>query len=310
MKILITGGAGFIGSQVADRYIADEHQVVVVDNLSTGKRAHINPRAVFYQMDIRDPQMKTIIARERPSVINHHAAQLDVRKSVEDPLLDAGTNILGMLNLLEGAVGQGVQKFIFASSGGAIYGEQPPASPPAREDTPMHPLSPYGVAKAAGELYLHTYEAVHGLPSVALRYSNVFGPRQDPYGEAGVVAIFVGKLLTEGQLLINGDGLQTRDYVFVDDVVEANALALRANVSGPFNIGTGVEKTVNELFSLLLKITGKSAPEIHGPAKSGEQRRSVLDNSKAKDRLGWEPRVSFEEGLRRTVQYFAQKPQP
>jgi UDP-glucose 4-epimerase len=308
MKILITGGAGFIGSQVTDRYIADGHQVTVVDNLVTGKMENLNRRAQFYQMDIRNPEIEEIFIRERPEVVNHHAAQIDVRKSVNDPLFDAGTNILGMVNLLEKTVKHGVRRFIFASSGGAIYGDQPGGAEPATEENPLRPVSPYGVAKATGELYLHYYRVVYGLDFVALRYGNVYGPRQDPFGEAGVVAIFIEKLLSGRQPLINGDGLQTRDYVYVEDVTEANVLALNQKASGPFNIGTGVEKNVNELFWSLVKITGKPVTEIHGPAKPGEQRRSVLNCSKANDHLGWEARVSWEEGLQRTVKYFATFP--
>jgi UDP-glucose 4-epimerase len=304
MKILVTGGAGFIGSQVADRYIAMGHRVIVIDNLVTGKKENLNPRAQFYQMDIRDAGVEEVFARERPEVVNHHAAQIDVRKSVMDPLFDAGTNVLGMLNLLEKAVKHGVCRFIFASSGGAIYGDQPEGGKPASEDDPLRPISPYGVAKATGELYLHYYQVVHGLDCVALRYGNVYGPRQDPFGEAGVVAIFTEKLLAAEQPLINGDGLQTRDYVYVGDVVEANVQALNRKVTGSFNIGTGVEKNVNELFWSLVKITGKSVKEVHGPAKPGEQRRSVLNCSQAHASLGWEPRVTFEEGLRKTVEYF------
>ena len=305
MKILVTGGAGFIGSQVADRYIAEGHPVIVVDNLVSGKIENLNPRAQFYQMDIRSPEIEDVFARERPEVITHHAAQIDVRKSVLDPVFDAETNVLGMLNLLEKAMKHGVRRFIFASSGGAIYGDQPEGAAPASEEDPLRPVSPYGVAKATGELYLHYYRVVHGLGSVALRYGNVYGPRQDPFGEAGVVAIFTEKLLSGGQPLINGDGQQTRDYVYVGDVVEANFLALHPKASGSFNIGTGVEKNVNELFWSLVKITGRSIKEIHGPAKPGEQRRSVLNCSKAHTDLGWMPRVSFEEGLRQTVEYFA-----
>jgi UDP-glucose 4-epimerase len=307
MKILVTGGAGFIGSQVTDRYTAGGHQVIVIDSLITGKIENLNPRAQFYQMDIRDPGIEEVFARERPEAVNHHAAQIDVRKSVMDPLFDAGTNVLGTLNLLEKAVKHGVRRFIFASSGGAIYGDQPEGAEPASEDDPLRPVSPYGVAKAAGELYLHYYRAVHALDSVALRYGNVYGPRQDPLGEAGVVAIFAEKLLSGEQPLINGDGLQSRDYVYVGDVVEANVQALHQKVTGSFNIGTGVGKNVNELFWSLVQITGKSVKEVHGPAKPGEQRRSVLNCSKAHAALGWWPRVSFEEGLRRTVESFQER---
>lgn len=310
MKIIVTGGAGFIGSHVTDRYIAAGHQVVVVDNLTTGKMANLNPKVRFYQSDIRDPGMEEIFANEKPDVVNHHAAQIDVRKSVQDPVFDAGVNILGMLNLLEKAIRHGVKRFIFASSGGAMYGDQPENAAPADEETPLRPISPYGVAKATGELYLHYYKIVHGLDYVALRYGNVYGPRQDPFGEAGVVAIFTEKLLADGQPVINGDGLQTRDYVYVEDVAAANLLALHPRASGSFNIGTGLEKNVNELFRGLLQIMGKSASEVHGPAKPGEQRRSVLNDTRAQTDLGWQAKVSFEEGLRRTVEYFKKNSPP
>ncbi len=310
MKILVTGGAGFIGSHVTDRYIAAGHRVVVVDNLTTGKMANLNPQARFYRVDIRDPEMDKILADEKPEVVNHHAAQIDVRKSVQDPVFDANVNILGMLNLLEGTIRHGVGRFIFASSGGAMYGDQPEKAPSADEDTPLRPVSPYGVAKATGEFYLHYYRMVHGLEYVALRYGNVYGPRQDPFGEAGVVAIFAQKLLRNGQPIINGDGLQTRDYVYVEDIAAANLLALQPQASGPFNIGTGLERDVNELFQGLLQITGRSAPEVHGPAKAGEQRRSVLNCARVQAKLGWEVRVPFEEGLRRTVDYFKKNSPP
>jgi UDP-glucose 4-epimerase len=265
---------------------------------------NLNSQARFYRADIRDPGMGKIFADEKPEVVNHHAAQIDVRKSVQDPVLDAGVNILGMLNLLEKAVHHGVRRFIFASSGGAMYGDQPEKAPPADEDTPLRPVSPYGVAKATGELYLHYYRMVHGLEYVALRYGNVYGPRQDPFGEAGVVAIFTEKLLAQGQPIINGDGLQTRDYVYVEDIAAANLLALHPQASGPFNIGTGLERDVNTLFRGLVQIIGRSVPEAHGPAKAGEQRRSVLDCTRIQANLGWKAKVSFEEGLRRTVEYF------
>jgi UDP-glucose 4-epimerase len=304
MKILVTGGAGFIGSHVVDRYIAEGHKIVVVDNLATGKLENLNPAAQFYRMGIEEPAIEEIFARERPEVVNHHAAQIDVRKSVSDPVFDARTNILGMLNLVEKAVQYGVGRFIFASSGGAIYGDPPEGAGAATEENPFHPMSPYGAAKAAGELYLYTYQITRGLAYTALRYGNVYGPRQDPLGEAGVVAIFTRKLLQGEPAVINGDGLQTRDYVYVEDVARASVLALKAGVAGSFNIGTGIEKTVNELFHHLTELAGKSAPEVHGPAKPGEQRRSVLDWTRARTQLGWEPKVTFKEGLRKTVEFF------
>ncbi len=304
MKILVTGGAGFIGSQVVDRYLAEGHEVVVVDDLSTGKAKNLNSQARFYHLDICHPDLENVFTKEKPEVVNHHAAQIDVRKSVANPVFDARVNILGMLNLLEKSRQFGVQHFIFASSGGAIYGDQPEGTPPPDEETPLRPVSPYGVAKAAGELYLYYYHIMHGLKYVALRYGNVYGPRQDPFGEAGVVAIFTKKLLSGGQPLINGDGTQTRDYVFVADVVEANVRALHSPISGAFNIGTGLETNVNQLFNLLIEITGKSVAEVHGPPKPGEQQRSVLNCQKAHNLLKWKPRVSLTDGLKQTVEYF------
>lgn len=304
MKILVTGGAGFIGSQVADRYLTEGHEVVVVDDLSTGKTKNINPKARFYHLDICHPDLENIFINEKPEIVNHHAAQIDVRKSVANPVFDARVNILGMVNLLEKSLQYGVKRFIFASSGGAIYGDQPEGALPPDEDTLLRPVSPYGVAKAAGELYLYYYQIMQGLNYVALRYGNVYGPRQDPFGEAGVVAIFTKKLLSGDQPLINGDGTQTRDYVFVEDVVEANVRALDFSISGAFNIGTGIETNVNQLFRMLVEITGKSVTEIHGPPKPGEQKRSVLNCQKAYNLLKWKPKVSLVEGLRRTVEYF------
>jgi UDP-glucose 4-epimerase len=308
LKILVTGGAGFIASHIVDRYLSAGHEVVVVDNLVTGKMKNVNPRARFYRLDIRDPEIAKVFSREHPDVVNHHAAQIDVRKSVQDPVFDAETNILGMVHLLQQAVKFRARRFIFASSGGAMYGDQPEGMGPAEENTPQHPISPYGVAKATGELYLYYYHVVHGLDYIALRYGNVFGPRQDPFGEAGVVAIFTQKLLAGEQPVINGDGLQTRDYVYVEDVAEANTLALTAGTSGSFNIGTAVETNVIELFRGLTKLTGRSFGEVHGPGKPGEQRRSVLNPEKARACLGWRAQASFEEGLRRTVAYFQQNP--
>ncbi len=307
MKILVTGGAGFIASHIVDRYIAEGHDVAVVDNLVTGKMKNLNPRARFYQLDIRDREIEKVFSRERPDVVNHHAAQIDVRKSIEDPVSDAETNIVGMLHLLQQAVKVGTRRFIFASSGGAMYGEQPEGTPPAGEETPQRPINPYGVAKTTGELYLHYYHLAHGSDYIALRYANVYGPRQDPFGEGGVVAIFARKLLAGEQPVIYGDGLQTRDFVFVGDVAEANALALKA-ASGSYNIATAIETDVVELFRSLAKLTGSSLQEVHGPAIPGEQRRSVLNPEKAREYLGWKAQTTLEEGLRRTVAYFRPDP--
>jgi UDP-glucose 4-epimerase len=303
-RLLVTGGAGFIGSHVVDRYVADGHAVTVVDDLSTGRREQVNRAAEFHHLDILDPRLESVMAEGRFDVVNHHAAQIDVRKSVADPLHDANVNILGTLRLLELSARYGVKRFIFVSSGGAAYGEQ--LRFPADEDHPLNPVSPYGVGKVSGEHYCFYYRAVHGLPYVALRYANVYGPRQDPHGEAGVVAIFTGRLLAGQPCVINGDGRQTRDYVYVGDVVEANvaATALDHPAAGPVNIGTGVETDVTTLHATLAEITGSRTPPTHGPAKAGEQQRSVLDAARAERVLGWRPKTPLTEGLEETVEFF------
>ncbi len=306
MKILVTGGAGFIGSHIVDEYIKLGHQVSIIDDLSTGRKMNINPAAKFYEADIRDAvKVKEIFEKEKFDVMNHHGAQMDVRKSVEDPVYDASVNIVGVLTLLECCLKTGVKRVLFASSGGAIYGEQDYF--PADELHPTRPISPYGVAKLTTEQYLFYYKAVYGIDSVSLRYANIYGPRQNPEGEAGVVAIFTTKLLAGRQPIINGDGKQTRDYVFVGDVVRANVLALNFEGSNIFNIGTGIESDVHQLFCHIKTSTKSSAEEKHGPAKKGEQLRSVLSSAKIEGKLGWRPTVSLEEGLRRTVEYFRTK---
>jgi UDP-glucose 4-epimerase len=302
MRILVTGGAGFIGSHVVGAYVQAGHDVFVVDDLSTGKRENLHPHVRFLQADIQDAAVRQFIVAEKIEVVNHHAAQMDVRRSVADPLYDARVNILGLLNVLEGAREANVKKFIFASSGGTVYGEQ--EAFPADEDHPTRPICPYGVSKRAGEQYLYFYRVEYGLPSIALRYANIYGPRQDPHGEAGVVAIFTQRLLAGEQPVINGDGKQTRDYVFVGDVARANLAALPVEYNGPLNIGTGSETTVNQLFTTLRHLAGSSAPEVHGPAKAGEQRRSVLAWGRAAQVLPWRPTVGLEDGLRQTVTYF------
>jgi UDP-glucose 4-epimerase len=303
MKVLVTGGAGFIGSHVTDRLVESGLEVVVLDNLSAGRRASVHPQARLHEADIGAETMSSFFAQERFDCMVHHAAQMNVRRSVDDPVFDARVNILGSLNLLQAAVATGVKKIVFASTGGAIYGEQ--LHFPADELHQTCPMSPYGVAKLAVEKYLAFYEQIYGLPSTVLRYANVYGPRQDPHGEAGVVAIFSQRLLAGEPALINGDGEQTRDFVYVDDVVRANVLAVTTDLRGLYNVGTGCETSVNSLYAALAKHAGVSAAPRHGPAKAGEQRRSVLDYGKLQTATAWTPTIPLDEGLRRTLAYFA-----
>jgi UDP-glucose 4-epimerase len=304
-KILVTGGAGFIGSNVADRFISLGHKVVIVDDLSTGFKENVNPKAKFYKIDINSKKIEEIFRDEKPEILCHHAAQIDVRKSVSDPIFDAKVNIEGTLNLLNNCVKYKTKKVIFASTGGALYGEQDYF--PADEKHPERPLSPYGIAKLAIEKYLYFFRESYGLDYVSLRYANVYGPRQNPWGEAGVVAIFTQRLLAGEKAIINGDGKQTRDYVYVKDIVDANLLALNYSESDFFNIGTEMETDVNTIFRLLKKKTGSKQKEMHGPKKPGEQKRSVLDYSKAKKILGWSPKYDLEKGMEGTVGYFKEK---
>lgn len=301
MKILVTGGAGFIGSNIVDAYVAAGHDVVVLDNLSTGRMKNLNKEAKFVQLDIQD-DLSALFTEHQFDVVNHHAAQMDVRRSVEDPIFDAKTNVLGFINILQNCAKHGVKKVIFASSGGAIYGEQDYF--PADENHKTQPYSPYGITKLVGEKYLFFYNLTYNLQYIALRYANVYGPRQNPHGEAGVVAIFTKKLLEGEQPFINGNGEQTRDFVFVRDVVKANVLALEHNKSDILNVGTGVETNVNQLYQAINRLTGKNMPEKHAPAKEGEQMRSVVDHSKIQKVLGWTPDYDLERGLKETVEYF------
>ena len=303
MKVLVTGGAGFIGSHLVDRLVDEGYDVVVVDDLSSGKEENINKRVKFYKLDIRDTELESVFQKELPDYVSHHAAQMDVRRSVSDPMFDATINVLGTINILQNCVRYKVKKITFASSGGAIYGEQEVF--PAPETHPLRPVSPYGVTKLAGESYLYYYKTVCGLDYTALRYANVYGPRQDPFGEAGVVAIFIQKMLKGEQPVINGDGEQTRDFVYVGDVVEANILAIAENrTDSIFNIGTGIETSINQIVHHLEGIIDTSVEVKHGTPKSGEQQRSVIGYTKAKDVLHWEPGFSLVSGLEETCEYF------
>lgn len=302
MKILVTGGAGFIASHIVDAYVKEGHAVVVVDDLSSGSRQNLNPKATFIHLDIRNKALEDVFKAGTFDVVNHHAAQMDVRKSVVDPQYDASINVLGGLNVFENARRHGVRKIIFSSTGGAIYGEQDYF--PADELHPLRPLSPYGITKLCTEKYLFYYKEVYSIDHVILRYANVYGPRQNPHGEAGVVAIFASKMLRGEQPMINGDGKQTRDYTFVGDIVKANVAALTCNGSNIFNVGTGIEHDVNYLFENLRQHLNPSCPEKHAPAKLGEQMRSVISSAKIQKELGWLPTVSLKDGLKLTAEYF------
>ena len=302
MNILVTGGAGFIGSQVVDAYIKNNHHVVIIDDLSTGRKEFLNPQAVFYETTISDPSTAEILKKENIQVVNHHAAQISVHDSVKDPVADAKANIIGTLQLLQNTITSKIRKFIFASTGGAIYGKQDFF--PAREDHPQKPTSPYGLSKLSVEGYLRFYQEQYGLNTTILRYGNVFGPRQNPHGEAGVVAIFCNRLLNGQAPVINGDGEQTRDYIFVGDVVRANLMALEQGSSGVFNVGTGQETSVNELTRFLLRTIKSNIEAKTAEGLDYEQRRSCLDYNKIKNSLGWVPRVSLKEGLVETYEYF------
>jgi UDP-glucose 4-epimerase len=302
MNILVTGGAGFIGSHVVDRYIQEGHTVTIVDDLSTGRLSNINSSAKFYNIDIRDSQLSGIFADGHFDVVNHHAAQVDVRRSTVNPLLDAEINILGSLNVLECARSFGVQKFIYISSGGAAYGE--PEYLPCDETHPINPICPYGASKHTVEHYVYLYSLLYGMSYAVIRYPNVYGPRQNPNGEAGVVAIFAGKMLAGNTIHINGDGNQIRDFVYVDDCVHANVLLLDSKINkGIFNLGWNRGHTINEVFSILDRITGYAKAPVHAGAIPGETRSIYINAEKAKKELGWEPTVDLEQGLRRVVEY-------
>ncbi|BCW93201.1 MAG: UDP-glucose 4-epimerase [Thermoanaerobaculum sp.] len=304
-KACVTGGAGFIGSHVAEALLARGFEVLIVDDLSTGRKENIPAGARFFQMDIRSPQAGQLLADEKVELLVHHAAQMDVRKSVADPLFDADVNILGTLNLLESGRRSRLKQVIFASTGGAMYGEQ--EAFPATETHPARPVSPYGVSKLSVERYLYFYWSEYRLSATCLRYANVYGPRQNPHGEAGVVAIFLNRLLSGEPCVINGDGLQTRDYVYVGDVVAANLASIGRKGFSVYNVGTGRETSVVELYWLLAKAVGVEKPPVHGPEKPGEQRRSAISSELMRRELGVYPSVSLEEGLAITARWFAER---
>ncbi len=302
MNVLVTGGAGFIGSHTVDALLAQGERVTVVDNLCTGRRVNLNPAAAFYELDIQSPRISDVIQEEGITHIVHCAAQIDVRKSVADPVFDAQVNILGSLNLIQNAQKHGVQQFVFSSTGGAIYGEQDYF--PADEQHPLRPVSPYGIGKLTIENYLYYYHLEFGLRYFVLRYANVYGPRQNSKGEAGVVAIFCDRMLSGQPAVINGDGEQTRDYVNVQDVVRANVTALIQPEPDIVNIGTGVETDVNRIFQLIRDSLDQTVEETHGPGMPGEQQRSVIDNAKAAAVLGWRPEIDLAAGIALTADYF------
>lgn len=302
MKILVTGGAGFIGSHVVDQMIAAGHDVAVVDSLVTGRKSNLNPKARFYQVDIRSPELRQVFEAEQPEVVDHHAAQMDVRKSVADPIYDADVNILGTLNLLNLCVEFKTRKVIYISSGGAAYGE--PVYLPCDEKHPVQPLCPYGATKYMTELYLYMYKQTYGLDYSVIRYPNVYGPRQDPHGEAGVVAIFTGQMLKREPVKIFGSGEQVRDFVYVADCARANVLLLNQGGGEVYNLGYGIGTSINQIFAALKQVTQYPHEAIYAPAKPGETFKIYLDASKAKAQLGWEPTVDLQQGLTQTVEYF------
>ncbi|NNJ24765.1 NAD-dependent epimerase/dehydratase family protein [Alienimonas chondri] len=318
MKILVTGGAGFIGSHIVDGLIAAGHTAVAIDDLSSGFRENLPADVPLHVVDIRDADaVAKVFELERPDRVCHQAAQMSVSRSVREPVFDAETNIVGLLNVCEAARSHGVDRITFASSGGALYGD---VTEPADEDHAQLPIAPYGITKKAGEDYLRFYALQYGLTTVALRYSNVYGPRQNPHGEAGVVAIFAKNLLAEQPITVNGDGKYVRDYVHVSDVAAANVAALVGSQTGgdlsegfsAFNVGTAVGKDVNELAESVIQGVKATRPGLsppaptHGPARDGDLRSSIISPAKGKTGLGWEPRVAFDDGIRGTVEWFAE----
>jgi UDP-glucose 4-epimerase len=313
VRALVTGGAGFIGSNLVDRLLAEGHAVDVVDNLSTGSLANLadareGGEVSFHQLDIRSPDLIELMARRRPEVVFHLAAQADVRVSVAQPVFDAEVNVIGSLHILEGARACGAHKVVFASSGGTIYGDPDPSELPVRESHPQRPLSPYGVAKKVVGDYLYAYRELHNLEFTALALANVYGPRQDPHGEAGVVAIFAGRLLAGQPCTIFGDGDQTRDFVYVDDVVDAFSRAAQRGSGLVLNIGTGAETSVNMLYATMADAAGVDAPAVPAPARPGELQRSCLDPGRAEIHLGWKPWTTLPVGTAAVIDWFRARP--
>ncbi|MFA5358336.1 MAG: NAD-dependent epimerase/dehydratase family protein [Patescibacteria group bacterium] len=304
MRIIVTGGAGFIGSHIVDRLIKDGHHVTVVDDLSTGKKANLNPKAKFYKLSVTSDKLSAVWQKVKPQAVFHLAAQMSVRHSVENPKFDASVNIVGAINVLENCRKYGTKKVIFSSTGGAMYGEAPRRFIPTRESYPPQPQSPYGIAKYSVEHYLEYYYEIFGLRYVALRFSNVYGPRQNSHGEAGVVAIFIDRLLRGKQPVINGVGVQTRDYVYVSDVVDAAMLAMKRSKIGSYNISTAKETNVNQIFNKITKALKTKIRAKHGSAKIGEQRRSCLSYDLASRDLGWKPKMRLDEGIKKTAEWF------
>ncbi|MCC7363708.1 MAG: NAD-dependent epimerase/dehydratase family protein [Dehalococcoidia bacterium] len=303
MRILLTGGAGFIGSHIAEAYLAAGHDVLIVDNLATGRRSNVPAGATLHEVDIHSREVERIFADFRPEIVNHHAAQASVKVSTGDPVHDLEVNGGGTARIGLLAAQNGARKVIYASSGGTVYGE--PTELPVPESHTLAPVSPYGLSKLIGEQYLQLWHRTHGLDYTVLRYSNAFGPRQDPHGEAGVVAIFTGLMLNKQQCTIDGDGEQKKDYCYVGDIARANVLALETGSGAALNIGTGQGTTVNQIFAALHEATGNAIPARNGPPRPGDVRNFWLDIRAAKDVLGWSPEVSFDEGIRRTVASYA-----
>lgn len=302
MRILVTGGAGFIGSHIVDNYVARGHEVAVLDNFATGKRSNLNPAAALYEVDLRDAHaVLDALLQFRPEVVNHHAAQASVAVSVKEPVVDAQTNVLGMINLLEAARAAEVSRVLYSSTGGAIYGDTDQI--PTPEDHPQRPLSPYGCSKLCGEHYLTTWHRLYGLDYVIFRYGNVYGPRQDAHGEAGVVAIFGGLMLAGKQPTIFGQGHKTRDYVYVGDVARASVLALTVTPNNVFNIATGRQTTDQQVFEAVAAAAGYDGPPSYGPERAGDLQHSCLDVSRAAQVLGWQAQVEFPEGAKLTVDH-------